>query len=737
MKNFTLLLISSALMISLNISAQENIDLPFFDGFEQAIGDDAVFENWTSENLEGWHYWHIIPWNGNPGQCMRFENTDLDQNDWLVTKPINCEGVNQVKVNFDTWFQNTGIKPKLFYTDSYNGDASQSSWTELEYSLGETETAWHSSADIIIDDPENIVYLAFQYHAAANEGIYFLLDNFEVEEYIPIEPYELVGSSEHFEFYTNLPDETDYWLEIKDALEENFTKYCGHWNIPGLDDFIDNNTPAKVYFTEKENIPYATNETPDWKSGFFKRETKSIYISPLNTDEKIIYYENLTNLALHTFAGYAHIHRLYRDRDGWDYEPEYYTEAFGLYEMGYRPNHDSIVSFLQKHQEALTHEHLDNFTSIHNSSEKDIAVSYVEGQILLTLGYRYCEAPYGSYPPIWNNYLTYFYDTTDNVQIKKYDASENFDIYCSSRDTMFIDSMKVWLEKTRMFYVDSFQMEINVRYPLLIMYDEQTGIDLTGYDNFNGGSASLNISPHNFWGGIEGYNWLLAHEFGHIFNSLMYSDFPSGFYHEGMANFSGYNMDGMEHLDDLWKIQYVFDYYQNTYSRDPTLNEIIYNPDAGQPGLEYGIDCYFFGFEFMRFLKKTEGYLKMKEFFNAGLDFTVFNMSYEEIEIGYINYLKAINPNAVNQTYFNNEFKVYPNPLTDASIISFKTKSDGNVTLSVCNLKGQKILTIVDAKLAQGKYKYQIDKSKLTPGIYIVSLSTPLYQSNIKLIVND
>ena len=228
---------------------------------------------------------------------------------------------------------------------------------------------------------------------------------------------------------------------------------------------------------------------------------------------------------------------------------------------------------------------------------------------------------------------------------------------------MYIDSMKVWLEKTRSLYIDSFQIDIKVRYPLLVMYDEKTGMDLSGYDDFNGGSASLIISPTNFWGGFyNGYNWIIGHEFGHIFNDLMYYKFPMGFYHEGMANFSGYLIEGGEHLDDQWKIDYVFNYYRDNHGREPTLEEFITNPHAGESGLEWGIDCYFFGFEFMRFLSNNEGYPKMKEFFNSGFDFDVFEMTYQEIETGYKDYLKQLNterdhhePKLINNNTMNVE----------------------------------------------------------------------------------
>ena len=739
MKYFTLLLISSALMISLNIEAQEN--LPFFDDFEEVIGDGGVFENWTSENLEGWHYWHIIPWNGNPGQCMRFENTDLDQNDWLVTKPINCEGVNQVKINFDTWFQNTGTQPMLFYTDIYNGDASQSSWTELEYSLGETESAWHSSADIIIDNPGNILYLGFQYQAAANEGIYFLLDNFEVEEYIPIEPHELVGSSEHFEFYTNLPDETDYWLEIKDTLEDQFAKLSSLWNRPGIEDVIDFNDTIKVYYSAREDIDQFSPETPNWKCGFHNISKLEIYLSPLSEPFQVSYYANLQNLAINEFSQLAISKKFLRENSS--YFPPYFLEGFGLYESGYRPRRDSILEYLNENPEP-DFDFLTDTSGISNTLKRDLIISNIEGQILTPWSYLNVNPGASSYiAGQWSNYLKHFYNSPDNDRIKLLTSTEYFDFYGAVSDSAHHAEATSYFENARSFYVENYNFSPNHRFNVVFCPSDTIGGDLTGWGLLNGGagcggdlvielSPNFNYDEEIYYSKYFGYNGMCAHEFFHVYYNHFMWEIPGGFWAEGTADFNQRHSLGWEiPPHSLWKIEWLFSDYAEQYNVDPDLEHISTNPNNV-------IDIYFFGDMFFEYLYIHHGgYEKIMEFFNQGMDYSVFNATYNEIDEGYINFLKVHNPNAVNQTYFKNEFKVYPNPLTDASIISFKTKSDGNVTLSVCNLKGQEILTIVDAKLIQGTYKYRIGKSKLTPGIYIVSLSTPLYQSNIKLIVND
>ncbi|QGY47458.1 T9SS type A sorting domain-containing protein [Maribellus comscasis] len=643
MKTFLALLLSLMLMLRYSSSAQE-INLPFFDDFSND------YENWTTHSLTGDDQWHLSGDDGiDGGKCARFyimTNPPQENNDWLVSNVINTENVSNIAIQFKFLFHGEGIKPEFYYSTSFNGDVSATDWIELDNNFWKNEWSWND-ARIEIESPGNSLIFAIRYQSTIENSNYILIDNFRIKAFEPV-VVEKAGETNHFEFYSDTPENTDYWIAIKDELEEQYEKYASYWNIPGLNDFITQNTKSKIYLFSRENIKFINEDTPDWKMGFFDYKSESIYldnsIMQTSSADNNQYYDGLKGLAIHTYAGYAIQLRLDRDGSG-NSLPDYFAEGFGLYERGYRPNRDSVIAFKENHPDLLSSNELSAFKSITNTSEKDISVAYIEYQILLCGGYRNCNKwDYGPLPDTWKNFLIYFYTTgDDDVQIKKYDESENFDIYCSARDTMFIDSMKTWLERTRTFYIDSFQMDINVRFPLVIVYDEKTGMDLTGYGDFNGGSGGINISPHNFWGGFDdGYDWLLGHEFGHVFNDLMYCAMPMGFYHEGMANFSGYNVAGGEHFDDRWKIEYVFDYYQNNYNREPTLEEIITNPDVGKPGLEYGIDCYFFGFEFIRYLKREEGFPKIKEFFANGLDFTVFAKSYDDLEQGYIDYLKYL-----------------------------------------------------------------------------------------------
>jgi len=842
MKTFFALLLS---LVLCNISNAQELELPFFDDFSND------YENWTTTSVTGDDQWHLSGDDGiDGGKCARFYVTSTPpqaNDDWLVSKVFNTEGISNIAITFKYSFYEIGASPDFYYTNSFDGNPANSNWTQIDKSFWLNNPGWQD-ARIEIENPGESFVFAVRYNVTESDDYYFLMDNFSIKSYTPPVPFVLVSNSEHFEFYTNIPDTNNFASEIKETLEKSYQKFDGHYNVPGLEDYIDKQRKTKVYYTNKEDVPLNQNDDIlAIKSGYFDRDSYSIYLCPLDTEEKLNYYESLVGLAVNTFAGYAVAHRIIRDNLE-DYLPQYLLEGFGLYEQGYRPNRDSVVSYLNQHEELLCHDVFLSFRNFNNTSGKDILVAHYQ-YLQLFHGYGI----YWYYGQIWNTeikFYYYFYTAPDDIRIMKYDESENFDIYCSSRDTMYIDSFKVWLEQTRQIYIDSFQMEINVRYPLLVMYNEQTGMDLSGYDDFNGGSASLNISPHNFWSGLEGYNWLLAHEFGHVFNSRMYAKMPSGFYHEGMANLSGYYMDGGAHRDDRWKIDYVFNYFKNNYNREPTLEEIITNYDAGKPGLEYGIDCYFYGFEFFRYLVKAEGFVKIREFFNNEIDWSVFNQSYEQIEQGYIEYLmylkdadqnypeltanngitiergksavitsenlsandqeatdnrlffiiitpptkghieKINNPgvsidgfseldlkqgkiqyvsdnNSGTSDYFifnlwdevltsgtfqfditlttptlisnlenppKNHLEISPNPITSESNISFQTKTSGKVNLSIFDIQGRKICTLLDGNLNAGMHTIPLENQIQRSGVYLCKLATSEGVSTIKLI---
>lgn len=83
-----------------------------------------------------------------------------------------------------------------------------------------------------------------------------------------------------------------------------------------------------------------------------------------------------------------------------------------------------------------------------------------------------------------------------------------------------------------------------------------------------------------------------------------------------------------------------------------------------------------------------------------------------------------------------NNMEVYPNPYQDEVTITFKVEETTNATLSVYDVVGRKLVTILDTQIPNGVYNYTKDLGELAPGVYIVKLSvengTPSFERIIK-----
>ncbi len=77
----------------------------------------------------------------------------------------------------------------------------------------------------------------------------------------------------------------------------------------------------------------------------------------------------------------------------------------------------------------------------------------------------------------------------------------------------------------------------------------------------------------------------------------------------------------------------------------------------------------------------------------------------------------------------------YPNPFNPTTKISFSIPKATNVELSVFNILGQKVATLVNKELAAGSYKYDFDASNLTSGIYFYKLQAKDYSQVRKMML--
>jgi len=67
-------------------------------------------------------------------------------------------------------------------------------------------------------------------------------------------------------------------------------------------------------------------------------------------------------------------------------------------------------------------------------------------------------------------------------------------------------------------------------------------------------------------------------------------------------------------------------------------------------------------------------------------------------------------------------FQNYPNPFNPVTTISYALSQAGQAELSVFNLNGQLVRSLVNVKQEKGSHKVEFDAGDLTSGLYIYTL---------------
>lgn len=425
----------SFLFLTLNLSKlHAQPEIVFSEDFElNGISQWTLYSNSTDD-------WNLTTDDGIDGlSCVRcnpdFFETPFPENDaWIISPEIDASIYESVNFEFYTRMYDEGIGLEIYYSTNYDGSFTTANWNKLDSIYNEDYYIWYLSEYTFETNNEDF-YIAFRYQSTTAECNWWYVDEITIQgnlfEIIP------VGASEHFEYYCYAEADTNFMTEISEELEMKYQKYCLDWNRPGQPKALDNEfQKIKVYYGDRDDHLFDDIvNAPNWKCSFYDTQNMELFLCPLNTENQTSYYNDLIGLAKHTLGAYAYYKR--QERDGYIYYPAYYQEGFGLYESGYRPNRDSIILIRNEYISNISYEDLYDTSMIVSTAKKDLIVSYLEGQILCYLGYRYCFPDYGSYTNIWNRFLSHFYDTTDVVQIKNYYSSDYIDVYCSTRDTMY------------------------------------------------------------------------------------------------------------------------------------------------------------------------------------------------------------------------------------------------------------------------------------------------------------
>ncbi len=77
----------------------------------------------------------------------------------------------------------------------------------------------------------------------------------------------------------------------------------------------------------------------------------------------------------------------------------------------------------------------------------------------------------------------------------------------------------------------------------------------------------------------------------------------------------------------------------------------------------------------------------------------------------------------------------YPNPFNPSTLIEFSIPESDDVRLTVYNLLGEEVSTLLNKHLSAGNYKINFGASELSSGIYFYELKTSRYNSVKKMIL--
>lgn len=101
---------------------------------------------------------------------------------------------------------------------------------------------------------------------------------------------------------------------------------------------------------------------------------------------------------------------------------------------------------------------------------------------------------------------------------------------------------------------------------------------------------------------------------------------------------------------------------------------------------------------------------------------------------GKVNYSNEVNVDITAPSVFSLE-QNYPNPFNPTTSIKYSIPRDGMVSLTIYNILGVKVLTLVNQNMSAGKYEVKFDASHYASGIYFYRLDAGIYSSVKKMIL--
>ncbi len=147
----------------------------------------SLTDNWTAENVTGTQVWNIQNF-GNPAPCAVMNGYQGGNNvneDWLVSKPINLNGLSSASMSFDSDGRYNGNALEVYVTENYTGSAATTTWVQLTPTLDTNLNAfnsWTNSGNLSLNAFVNkSIRIAFKYTSTSSAATTWEIDNVKVK----------------------------------------------------------------------------------------------------------------------------------------------------------------------------------------------------------------------------------------------------------------------------------------------------------------------------------------------------------------------------------------------------------------------------------------------------------------------------------------------------------------------------------------------------------------------------
>ena len=77
----------------------------------------------------------------------------------------------------------------------------------------------------------------------------------------------------------------------------------------------------------------------------------------------------------------------------------------------------------------------------------------------------------------------------------------------------------------------------------------------------------------------------------------------------------------------------------------------------------------------------------------------------------------------------------YPNPFNPSTLIKYSVAKDGFVNVSIFNLLGEKVATLVNSNMKAGSYELNFNASQLSSGVYFYSIEAGDFKAVKKMML--